>query len=65
MRAAAYTRYSSDNQRAESIDAQIWAIEEHCRRKGHTHVTIYCEYYGLITYLTEEGVLEKWPSSTK
>lgn len=30
--AVAYARYSSDNQRQESIDAQVRAIEEYCRK---------------------------------
>lgn len=32
VRAVAYTRYSSDNQREESIDAQIRAIKEYAKR---------------------------------
>ena len=43
MRAAAYVRYSSDNQRTESIDAQIRAIEEYCQRKGHILVATYID----------------------
>lgn len=33
-KAVAYCRYSSDNQREESIDAQIRAIESFCQREG-------------------------------
>jgi len=42
-RAVAYTRYSSDNQREESIDAQLRAIQEHCVRKGYTFVRNYAD----------------------
>ncbi len=41
MKAALYARYSSDNQRQESIDAQIRAIKEYCDKKGHEIVRIY------------------------
>lgn len=43
LRAAAYTRYSSDNQREESIDAQIRAITEYCQRKGYLLVNNYAD----------------------
>lgn len=39
--AVAYPRYSSDNQREESINAQMGAIEEYCQRKGYTLVGTY------------------------
>jgi len=38
-----YVRYSSSNQREESIDAQIKAIEEYCRIKGYIVVKIYAD----------------------
>ncbi|ODA41059.1 recombinase family protein [Desulfosporosinus sp. BG] len=41
IRAAAYPRYSSDNQREESISAQLRAIEEYCKRKNYVLVKIY------------------------
>jgi len=41
IRAVAYPRYSSDNQREESITAQMNAIEEYCKRKGYTLVGTY------------------------
>ena len=41
LRAVAYPRYSSDNQREESITAQIRAIEEYCERKGYILVDSY------------------------
>ncbi|WP_083485789.1 recombinase family protein [Alicyclobacillus ferrooxydans] len=41
LRAVAYPRYSSANQREESITAQLRAIEEYCRRKGYVLVDSY------------------------
>ncbi|MEC0234423.1 recombinase family protein [Paenibacillus kribbensis] len=41
IRAVAYPRYSSDNQREESITAQMRAIEEYCRQKGYVLVNSY------------------------
>ena len=41
--AAAYARYSSDNQRDESIDAQLRAIEEYAKRKGYRIVKVYID----------------------
>lgn len=41
MRAALYARYSSDNQREESIFAQIRAGREYCKRKKYTIVREY------------------------
>ncbi|MBW7475912.1 recombinase family protein [Paenibacillus oenotherae] len=41
IRAAAYPRYSSDNQREESITAQMRAIEAYCQQKGYVIVDIY------------------------
>lgn len=38
MIAAVYARYSSDNQREESIDAQVRAINEYAQKNGHTIV---------------------------
>ncbi|MBQ2600747.1 recombinase family protein, partial [bacterium] len=32
--AYAYARFSSDNQREESIDAQVRAINEYCAKEG-------------------------------
>lgn len=42
-RAAAYARFSSDNQRDESIDAQIRAIELFCQQKGLQLVKVYTD----------------------
>lgn len=43
MTAAAYARYSSDNQREESIDAQLRAIREYAEREHITIVKIYVD----------------------
>ena len=51
MLSALYGRYSSDNQRTESIDAQRRAIMEYCERKGHT---IYKEYIDEATTGTRD-----------
>lgn len=42
-RVAIYARYSSDNQRAESIDAQLRAMEEYCRQKHYIIVETYID----------------------
>ena len=41
--AVAYCRFSSDNQRLESIDAQVRAIKEYCRKEGYTLIKIYID----------------------
>ena len=41
MRAVAYARYSSDNQREESIDAQVRAIKEFCKKEKIDLIKIY------------------------
>lgn len=41
LRAVAYPRYSSDNQREESITAQMRAIELYCKQKGYVLVNTY------------------------
>ena len=43
MRAVIYARYSSDNQREESIDAQIRAITEYASSNGYTIVGKYID----------------------
>ncbi len=43
MKAAAYVRYSSDNQREESIEAQSRAIKEYAERNNMTIVRIYAD----------------------
>ena len=39
----AYARFSSDNQREESIDAQLRAIREYCERKEYVLVDTYVD----------------------
>lgn len=41
MRAVLYARYSSDNQRYESISGQFHCSEEYCRRRGYDIVHYY------------------------
>lgn len=43
MIAALYARYSSDNQREESITAQFRACREYCKRKGYTIIHEYAD----------------------
>jgi len=43
MKVAAYARYSSENQREESIEAQLAAIEEFCQKEGHIIVATYID----------------------
>ena len=43
QRAVIYARFSSDMQREESIDAQIRACKEHCKRNGYVVTNIYVD----------------------
>lgn len=43
MKAVIYSRYSSDNQREESIDAQLRACHEYCTRLGYDVVGTYID----------------------
>lgn len=43
IRAAIYARYSSDNQREESITAQVRACSEYCKKKGYVIVKTYTD----------------------
>ena len=43
IRAALYARFSSHNQREESIDAQIRAMKKFCEDKGYSIVKIYSD----------------------
>lgn len=43
MRVVGYARYSSDNQREESIDAQIRAIREFCLKNNYTLLNVYID----------------------
>ena len=41
--AAIYARFSSDQQREESIDAQVRACEEYAERNGYKVVKVYAD----------------------
>lgn len=43
MKAAAYARYSSDNQREESIEARLRAIREYCEKNNIQLVKVYSD----------------------
>ena len=43
MKAVIYARYSSDNQREESIDAQVRAIKEYAAKEGISIIKIYAD----------------------
>lgn len=43
QRAVIYARFSSDMQREESIDAQVRACREHCKRNGYIITNIYVD----------------------
>jgi site-specific DNA recombinase len=43
-RAALYARFSSDNQREESIEAQLRAMHDYCGRNGVTVVREFCDH---------------------
>ncbi len=43
MNAVIYARYSSDNQRSESIDAQIRAIEKYAKENGYKVIYTYID----------------------
>ena len=43
-RAALYARFSSDNQREESIDAQLRAMREYCQRNKVVITSEYCDH---------------------
>ena len=43
QRAVIYARFSSDMQREESIDAQVRACTEYCKRKGYVIVNVYVD----------------------
>ena len=42
-KAVLYARFSSDNQREESIDAQLRAMHEYCQRNGIMVIREYCD----------------------
>lgn len=43
IKAVAYARYSSDNQREESIEAQLRAIKEYCEKENMQLIKIYAD----------------------
>lgn len=58
MKAAAYARYSSDNQREESITAQIHAIKEYCQKNNIHLVKIYTDEARSATTDDRPGFLQ-------
>ncbi|HHV99993.1 MAG TPA: recombinase family protein [Clostridiaceae bacterium] len=58
MKAAAYARYSSDNQREESIEAQLRAIREYCVRNGIQLVKMYTDEARSATTDDRPGFLQ-------
>ena len=42
-KAVLYARFSSDNQRSESIDAQIRAMKEYCKKNSYVIVNTYID----------------------
>ena len=57
-KAAAYARYSSDNQRDESIDAQLRAIREYCEKNNIQLVKIYTDEARSATTDDRPGFLQ-------
>lgn len=57
-KAAAYARYSSDNQREESIDAQLRAIREYCEKNGIQIVKVYTDEARSATTDNRPGFLQ-------
>lgn len=43
LKIVAYARFSSDNQRTESIDAQLRAIREYCKKENYQIINIYTD----------------------
>lgn len=58
MKVAAYARYSSDNQREESIEAQLRAIREYCERNNIQLVKIYTDEAKSATTDNRPGFLQ-------
>ncbi len=58
MKAAIYARYSSDNQREESIDAQIRAIKEYAERSSIAIVKVYTDEARSATTADRPGFLQ-------
>ncbi|HOJ48934.1 MAG TPA: recombinase family protein [Bacillota bacterium] len=58
LKAAAYARYSSDNQREESIEAQLRAIREYCQKNDIQLVKIYTDEAKSATTDDRPGFLQ-------
>jgi site-specific DNA recombinase len=58
MRAVIYARFSSDNQRQESITAQVRACTEYAQRNGYTVVKVYTDEAKSATTDDRPGFLE-------
>lgn len=65
MKAVAYCRYSSDNQREESIDAQIRAIKEFCSKESIDLIKIYTDEAKTGTNDNREQFVEMIHDSSK
>lgn len=65
QKAAAYARYSSDNQREESIEAQLRAIREYCERNRIQLVKIYTDEARSATTDDRPGFLQMIQDSSK
>ncbi len=57
-KAVAYVRYSSDNQREESIEAQLRSIREYCEKNGIHLVRIYTDEAKSATIDNRPGFLQ-------
>lgn len=55
LNAYAYARYSSSNQREESIDAQVQAIREHCSREGINLIKVFVDEAESARYSDRPG----------
>jgi site-specific DNA recombinase len=58
VKAAIYARYSSDNQREESIDAQVRAIKEYCTHNNIQIVKLYTDEAKTATTDDRPGFLQ-------
>lgn len=63
--AAAYVRYSSDNQRDESLEAQLRAIEDYCKRNNYHLVKVYEDRAKTATTDKRPGFLQMIEDSAK
>jgi len=58
LKGAIYARYSSDNQREESIDAQVYEIKEYAKNNGIAIVKIYTDEAKSATTDNRPGFLD-------